>query len=310
MAVTSDPFDSTELAAMIPEVWTPIVMEEMFAKTCAANFITDLSPYAQEGGDIFHVPDVFTNSFTAQSQSTQGAEITTDAPAQADVTLTVNTHKYIAYLLGDKDMKQLSRSYDFNGVYARKAGKTLADDLEDAIFALWSGLSTNSSGDTATVLTDLEIRTAISKLAQGNFDLKECGFFIHPATWWEQLCGIQKYYDISQYGPGTVGGLVREGNIGPMDSSRGLAGQLYGIPVYTSTNVVTALQTRRNLLLHKGCFGFAVQTISGGNRVRVQSDYLVQNIAMLTVLDILYGVVELRDAAGVVVNSNSSAGQA
>jgi len=306
MAVTTDPFDSTELAAMIPEVWTPIVLEELFAKTVFANFLMDLSPYASEG-DIFHVPGVFTNSFSVQTQSTQGGEITTDAPAQTDITLTVDAHKYIAYLIGDKDAKQLSKTYDFNTVYAKKAGASLADALEDSLAALWSGLATNSVGDTATVLTDIEIRQAIEKLASGNFDLSEAAWFMHPYVFWTQVAAVQKYYDASQIGlTGDGRGLTKSGNFGPMNVARGLMGQLYGIPLFTTTNVVGALQTYRNMLLHKSAFGFALQT-SNGQKIRIQSDYLLQNIGNLTVVDILYGVVELRDAAGVVVNANTTA---
>jgi len=303
MAVTTDPFVAADLAAMIPEVWTPIVLEELFAKTVAANFFTDLSPYAMEGGDIFHVPDVFTNSFTVQSQATQGAEITTAGPAQVDVTLTINTHKYIAHLIGDKDKQQLSRTYDFNAIYAKKTGSALADALEDDLLGLWSGLTTNSIGDTATLLNDAEVRQAVEKLATANFDLRECGWFIHPYVYWVQLGAVQKYYDMSQ--AGGTGTFVREGNFGPMDVSRGLRGHLYGIPIYESSNVVSGLLTFRNLLAHKTAFGFAVQT-PGGEKVRIQTDNLVQNIAMLTVVDILYGVVELRDAAAVVVNASTS----
>ena len=308
MAVTTDPFTATDLTAMIPEVWTPITLEELFAKTVFANFITDLTEYAQDGGDTFHVPDVFTNSFSAQTQSTQGAEVTTASPADGDVTLAINTHKYIAFIVGDKDMRQLAKMYSFNEVYGKKAGGTLANALEADIAALWSGLSTNSSGDTATVLTDLEIRTAINALATGNFDLRETGWFFHPTVFWNQIAAVQKYYDASQIG--LLGmeakGLTKTGNFGPMDASRGLNGHIYGIPVYLTTNVVSGLQTYRNLLLHKECLGFATQT-PGGSKVRTQSDYLLQNIGMLTVLDIIYGVVELRDGAGVVVNANTTA---
>lgn len=307
MALSTDPFDATELAAMIPEMWTDIVLEELFAKTVFANFVTDLSAFATDGGDIFHVPDVYTNSFSVQTQSTQGAEITTDAPAQVDVTLTIDLHKYIAYLIGDKDAKQLWGSYDFNGVYAKKAGKTLANALEASLAALWSGLSTNTVGDTATVLTDLEIRTSINKLDALNYDLSECAWFMHPFVFWTQVAAVQKYYDASQVGlTGNGKGLTKSGNFGEMDVSRGLKGMLYGIPLFASTNVVGALQTYRNLLLHKSAFGFGLQT-AGGKEVRVQSDYLLQNIGNLTVVDILYGVIELRDAAGVLVNASSTA---
>lgn len=307
MAVTTDAFVAADLAAMIPEVWTPIVLEQLFAKTCAANFFTDLSMYATQGGDIFHVPDVYTNAFTVNTQSTQGAEVTTAGPAQVDVTLTIDTHKYIAHIIGDKDAQQLSSMYDFNGIYARKTGSQLADELEDSIFNLWSGLSTNSVGDTATVLTDLEIRQSIEKLATANFDLGECGWFIHPYVYWTQVLAIQKYYDASMIGlTGSGNGLTKSGNFGEMNKERGLQGSLYGIPIYVSSNVVSGLLTYRNLLAHKSAFGFALQT-PGGSKVRVQAKNRMENLGFLTVTDILYGVVELRDAAAVVVNASTTA---
>lgn len=306
MALTSDPFDSTELAAYIGEVWTPLVLEEYFAKAVAANFFTDLTPFAQAGGDIFHVPGVFTNAFSVQSQSTQGAEVTTDAPAADDITLTVSNHKYVATLLGDKDQVQVMNMYNINEVYAKKAGGTLLEDLEDALFALWAGLTTNSVGDTATVLSDAEIRQSIEKLATADFSLDECAWFVHPYVYWNQLLAVQKYYDASQAGwRGGQGTVVPEGNFAMADPSRDLRGMLYGIPMYTSSRVVSGLQTYRNLLAHKTAFGFAHQT-PGGNRLRVRAADWLENLGMLTVIDTIYGVVEMRDDAAVVVNASSA----
>lgn len=92
MAITDDAFDSTELAGFIAETWPGMVLEELFAPAVAANFFTDLSSLGN-GHDIIHIPDIFTNAFSGQTQATQGAEVTTEAPAQTDTTLTINTHK-------------------------------------------------------------------------------------------------------------------------------------------------------------------------------------------------------------------------
>lgn len=309
MAVTTDPFTGTDLAAFISETWTPIVNEELFAKTVFANFVTDLTPYASES-DIFHVPNAFTNSFTVQTQSTQGAEITTESPAQTDTTLTIDTHKYVATLIGDKDAAQLAKIYDYNGVYARKSGRSVADALEDSLAALWSGLSTNSVGDTATSLTDLELRQSIEKLASGNFPLDECAWFFHTYVYWTQIAALVRLY-YGGFQATTYATPATMGNFGPMDASRGLQGSIYGIPVFTSTNVVSGLLTYRNLLLHKSCFGFATQQLpnNGGSatpRVQVRADYLLQNLGLLTISSILYGTAELRDAGGVVVNASTT----
>lgn len=313
--VTTDPFTSTDLATVIPIVWPSMVLEEMFAKAIGAKFFTDLTEWMREQGDTARVPDVYSNTFTKQSQSTQGAEVTTGSPAQNTVTLSVNTHDYVAFIIGDKDARQLLRSFDFNSVYVRKAAGVLRHDLEDALFGLWSGLSTNVVGDTATVLSDAEIRTGIEDLEALNFDTLdgETAFFFHPYTFYIQLGAVAKYYDQSQRGPNSAAGFVATGQFGNAASNVGLRGTLYGIPAYVSSRIVSGLQTYRNLLARKEAFGFATQyqtsplsSTSEEGRVRAQTSYELRNLGWLTVVDIIFGVVELRDQAAVVLNGSSA----
>jgi len=306
MAVTTDPNTATDLQYTIPEFWLPIVQEELFAKTIAANWFKDLTSYIPRGADIANIPEVFTNSFTANTQTTQGAEITTESVAQGNVQLSINTHSYIAYLIGDKDAVQLLSSFDFQATYARKAAGTLRDGLEDALLGLWSGLTTNSVGDTATYLTDVEIRTAIEKLDTANFELEDIAWFLHPETYWTQVAAIQKYYDAAMRGMNPS--ITVNGNFGEMNKQRSLRGILYGFPIFVSSNVVSGLLTHRNLLAHRDAFCFANQTpgATGSNNVRIQAKYMLENLGTLAVVDILYGVKELRDAAAVVVNASNA----
>lgn len=312
-AVTSDPFTNTDLAAMISERWAPIVNEPNFPKAVLANFFVNLSEFMDENSDICHVPNIYTNllgnSGAARTQSTQGAEITTDSPAQVDTTLTVNTHAYLAWIIGDKDLKQLVKNYGLNEKYAMEAKNILIQTLEDALAALWSSLTVNTVGDTATLLSDAEIITAIYTLDNLNYDLEECAFFLHPFVFWRQLGSVAKYYQ--QYSSNL--NFILNGSFGPMDKSRGLKGALYGIPVYTTTRIVSALQTFRNLFAHRSALGFAIQTPGvknedgTGGQVRVQMEYQLRNLGMLTVVDMLYGVAVLRDEAAVLLNANNVA---
>ena len=318
MAVTSDPFTGGDLAGMIGEKWTPMILEQLFAKTVAANFFTDISQYATEGADIFHIPGVFTNAFSLQTQSTQGAEVTTAGPADDDVTITVNTHNYIAFIIGDKDAKQILSMYDANAVYTKKAAGVLATALEDALFGLWSSV-TVTVGDTATVLSDAEIRTGIETLDAANFDVLDgdTAFFFHPYVYWIQLGANQKYYDTSIRGPMTQVGMVGSGVMGSQVASipMGLRGQIYGIPIFVSSRVVSGLLTYRNLLARRDAFGFAVQTLTNPNapsyssvgaKVRAQSEYQLRNLGWLTVVDIIFGVAVLRADAAVVLNASTA----
>lgn len=303
--VTTDPFTATDLAAVISETWTTIVNQKTFNDTVLANFITDLSSFATEGSDIFHVPNLYTNALTVSSQSTQGAEITTASPAQTDTTLTINTHKYVAFIIGDKDLVQVAAKYDVMAMYAEEARNLLAEALEQDIAALWSSLSTNLIGDTATVLSDAEIRTGLYTMENLKYRLTDCAFFFHPYVYWIQLHAVTKYYQQYSVGPTTIEGPVRTGNFGIAGYAQNYKGVLYGVPVYTTTNIVSGLQTYRNLLLHKRAFGFAVQNQSG-NRIRVQVENAIRNLGMLAVIDLKYGTAVLREEAGILLNASST----
>ena len=315
MAVTTDPATDVDLSSMIGEVWTPMILEEMFSKSVAANFFTDISSYCTGGGDIFHIPGMFTNSFSVSTQLTQGAEITTQFGEDDDSYITVDTHNYIAFILGDKDVKQILSMYDANALYTKKAANTLRIALEDALFGLWSSVTT-AVGDTATVLSDAEIRVGIETVEAANFDVdSDIAFFFHPYTYWIQLGSVSKYYDQGSRGPLTTAGMVATGGLGEGMPTMGFKGTLYGIPVYTSSRVVSGLQTYRNLLAKKELFGYAVQTQTNPNtstyavegaKVRVQSEYQLRNLGWLTVVDIIFGVKVLRPTAGVVLNGSSA----
>ncbi len=302
-------YTAADVAAMTPAIWTPIVNEPNFPKAVLSNFFTDLSEFAQDGGSVFHVPNIYTNLFTVSTQTNEGDGVIDQSPAVVDTTLTVNLHKYIAWIIGDMTMKQLARSYKLNEKYAREAKNLLVQAVEDSLAALWSSLSTNVVGDTATALSDAEIRDAINLLENLNFDMSMTAFFFHPTVYWTQLAGIAKYY--SQYLSNL--NIIRTGNFGPGDATRGFRGVLYDQPIYVTTAIVSGLQTFRNLFAHPSAFGFAFQTPgvgsgeTNGGRFRVQADYLLQNLGMLTVVDTIYGVAVLRENAAVVLNANNTA---
>ena len=305
-AVTTDPFTATDLAAMISETWTTIVNNKTFDDTVFANFVTDLSSFATSGSDIFHVPNIYTNALTVSTQSTEGAEITTASPADVDTTLTINTHKYVAFLIGDKDFVQIASKYDVMAEYGTQARKLLAEALETDIAALWSGLTTNAIGDTATVLSDAEIRQGLYAMENGKYRLVECAFFFHPYIFWEQLHAVTKYYQQYSVGPSGAMGPVRTGNFSQDGYVLNQKGFLYGVPVYTTTVIASGLQTYRNLLLHKSAFGFAVQTVGNAGMVRANITHENRNIGYLAVFDIIYGVAVLREPAAVLLNGSST----
>lgn len=304
-------FTAADVAASTPEIWGDFMLTPKFPKAVLANFFTDLSYLVPDAGDTIHVPNLYTNIFSASTQTNEGDGVVDQSPAQVDVTLSIATHIYIAWIFGDMTIRQLAHSDKLNRLYADQAMNVLMVALENSLAALWSSITTNVVGDTVTVLSDAEIRDAINALDSGNFDLSTTAFFFHPFVFWTQLGGISKYY--SQYSSSF--NFIRDGVFGKGDASRGLRGILYDQPCYVTTCIVSGLQTYRNLFAAPEAFGYARMTpgvmSDGGGHVesgiRVQADYLLQNLGMLTVADSIYGVAVLRETAAVLVNANSTA---
>ena len=255
-----------------------------------------------------HIPDAFTNSLTIQTAAGtyDAAEITTTSATSVEGTLTVDTHKYVATIWGDFDAKQIFGSYDISAIYNRQSVGLLGDALEASIFGLQSSVSTNTVNDTASVVNDTDLRLAIEKLESANVPRDEIAWFFHPYTYYAQILAVQKYYDASQAGWQGESGPTISGNFGnTAASAMSRKGTLFGIPLFTSSNVVNTLLATKNLLAHNTAFTFATQT-AGGGRIRVQGQNMIDRLGFLTVWDIAYGVAETREAAATLINGSNA----
>ena len=76
----------------------------------------------------------------------------------------------------------------------------------------------------------------------------------------------------------------------------GLIGDLYGIPIYVSTNSPTNNSARACLLAHKSAMVMVEQM-----GIRTQTQYKQEFLGDLFTADTIYGTGELRNDAGVVI---------
>ena len=248
------------------------------------------------GGDVLYTPTIAAmsaNSKTAQST------VTIQAANQSKVTLTVQTHKEVSFVIEDIDAARVKKSYTLMDSFARNAGFEVAEELEVAIFALFAGFS-NSVGASTTNLADSDILNAIATMEANKVPgvhTGEVAFFSHPYTFWRQVQALDKFSL-------AVNSPVND------PTAKKPAGSLYGIPVYTSPNIqyVTSTTGRVNALAHRDAIHFATLSLGtggskgsmvGSNGVRVQANYLPEYLGTLVTADIVYGVVENRDSAGV-----------
>ena len=287
----------TSLDSFIPEVWGSKINEFFRAKLVAAPFFTDRSDEVSMGGDVLYTPSITELTATAKSNATA---VNLVSPTDPKVTLTVNQWFESSFAIEDAQAAQVMRSYTVQERYAKSAAFAIAKKLDGAITALFSGFS-NSVGSSTTNLADSDIRSAISILESANVDSSECAFFVHPAVFWKQIQNIDKFSL-------AINSPVND------PTAKKPAGLLYGLPVYQTTQITNVSGTtgRNNALAHPDSIHWATSPLGAGGSmgamvgaggVRVQSNYIPEYLSTVTTADILYGVIENRDNAGVRVLS-------
>ena len=295
--VDSNIYTRTDLANVIPAVWGQRYNDYFKDGLEAGKFFTDRSSELANGGDVLYTP-----SYSAMSSSAKATQSTVTL-TQADptkVTLTVQTHREISFMIEDIDAARVKSSYVVMDAQARDAGHEIAASLESAILALFSGF-TGTVGASTTALADSDILSAISQLETNKVPVYsgQVAFFMHPAVFWTQVQAIDKF------------SLAVNS---PVNDPTALKpkGMLYGIPVYTSPYIsyVSSTTGRYNALAHKDAIHFATLALGkGGSKgsmtgtsgVRVQANYVPEYLATLVTADIVYGVCENRNEAGITI---------
>lgn len=287
MALGTGHFTDTDLDVFIPEVWSDKINDYFKANLVAANFFLDMSSELAGGGDVIHIPNL---SAMSAATKTNGSQVTLSSPTETDIDLTVDTWEEVSFLIEDREALQVKRSYGLQERYAKNAAYEMAEQLERAIFALFSGFS-QSVGASTTDLADSEIRRAIQYLDDANVPETERAFFISPAVFWGDVQNLDKFA-LAQNSP------VND------PTSRKPKASLYGIPVYVTSLIpnVSGSSGYYNFLGHKEAIAWASANPRGASSpssVRVQSNYIPEYLGTLVTADMLYGVVENRDNAGV-----------
>lgn len=291
---------STTLASNIPLIWGEKINEFFKLKLMIADFFTDRSSELSGGGSALYTPNL--TEFTAAAKSNATA-VTLNNATDTKVTLTVDQWYEVSFAIEDREAAQVKHSYYLQERYAQGAGYTIAKKLEVALAELFDNFST-AVGASTTALADSEIRAAIAALEGVGIDTtSDVAFFVHPNVFWKQIQNLDKF------------SLAVNSPVNDPTAKRPSA-TLYGIPVYVSANIqyISGTVGRSSALAHKDALHFATSplgsggSLSGGSMtgkygVRVQSNYIPEYLATLTTADLLYGVVENRDNAGVWIKS-------
>ena len=300
MALGTDGFSTADLTVDIPLVWGQSINDYFRYNLSLASFFIDRSEELMDGGSTIYTPNI---SALSTNVKTQGSEVTLSSPTYTKQTLTVSTWKESSFVIEDREMAQLKKSYYLQEKIAKGGAWEVAGDLDDTIAALFSGFST-SFGASSTNLADSDLLAGIATLENAGVPgvyTGDVAFIFHPNTFYRQIGSIDKmtlWQNTSTEEP-----RVKQ----PTRS-------LYSIPVIVTPAVPTSLGSRLNVLAHKDAIHWARLSLPvkaksgfvGSEGVRVQQSYVHEYLGDLVTIDLCYGAVENRDEAAVLLKSHAT----
>jgi N4-gp56 family major capsid protein len=301
----------------IPEIWSDEIVAAYKKNLVLANLVMKMN-FKGKKGDLVHIPAPTRGNASAKTATDA---VTLIAATESEVQVSINKHYEYSRLIEDiveaqalNSMRQfytadagyaLSRQVDTDLIQLGRSanGGTAGSARYDAGFIGGDGTTTfdytaNTNTGNASALTDSAIRRTIQRLDDNDTPMDN-RFFIIPPSSRNTLMGLARYTEQAFVGDGNA---IRNGEIG----------NLYGIPVFTSSNADSASATaafptsgsaiaRVCLMGHKDSMVLVEQI-----GIRSQIQYKQEYLATLFTSDTLYGVAALRNAASVGAAKSSS----
>lgn len=310
MALGTDGFtggNGGDLTVDIPLLWGSKINDYFRYNLSLAAFFIDRSDELVDGGAAIYTPNLSALSTNAKTVNSQ---VTLSSPTYTNVTLTVSTWRESSFVIEDREAAQVKKSYYIQDKIASGAAWEVAQDLEDAIAALFTGITTNVVGLGTANVADSSLLAAISLLETAGVPVYggDTAFIFHPNTFYRQIGNIDKM-------------TLWQNTQTELPRTKAPTRSLYSIPVIVSpavpvgTGAVGDNGARLNLLAHKDTFHWARLSLPvkaekgmvGTEGVRVQQSYVHEYLGELVTVDLCYGVVENRDDSAVKIRSHSVA---
>lgn len=292
---------TTTSAKFIPDLWSDDIAARFKKNTVMGNLVTNWD-HTGKPGAVVHVPSPLRSSAT-NIFGAQGQALTFTAPTEGEFTITINQHWATPKQIPDIVEKQNLSSYRSFITKDMAYSLTLAVDsylwatarllrgaTADAGAVIGGDGKTTWNPATAgngTALSDAGIRQMIQTLDDIDVPGTE-RFLVIPPVEKNRLLGNARFTEQSFVGDAGMGNSIRTG----------IVGNVYGIPVYVSTNspsVAAANGTtfyRNVLLAHKDSIILATQIAP-----RVQSQYKVEFLSDVMVADVAFGAGIVRTEA-------------
>ena len=295
MALGTNNVTVTTAATFIPEVWSDEIIAAYKKSLVAANLIKKMN-FKGTKGDTVHIPAPTRGDASAKAASPQ---VTLIAATEGEKTVSINQHWEYSRLI--EDIVEAQALTSLRQFYTDDAGYALGKKVDSTIIQLgrkanggdgtagYTGAYSGADGTTAYTgtagaLTDAAIRRTIQRLDDNDVPM-DGRFLIVPPSTRNTLMGIARFTEQAFVGETGASNTIRNGEVG----------NVYGIPVFVTTNADTATDGDRICLLAHKEFAVLVEQMG----VRTQTQYKQEWLANLFTADVLFGCDELRDYSAV-----------
>ena len=298
----------------VPEIWSDEIVAAYKKNLVLANLVMKMN-FRGKKGDVIHIPAPTRGSASAKAATDA---VTLIAASDTDVQVSINKHYEYSRLIEDiaevqallnsmrqfytadagyalarrvdTDLVQLGRA--FNGATVGTDDYATSNTTTKAFIGSNGTTAYNSTSSNAAALTDAAIRRTIQRLDDNDTPM-DGRFFVIPPSSRNTLMGLARYTEQAFVGDGNA---IRNGEIG----------NLYGIPVFVSSNADTgagnSTTDRICLMGHRDSMVLVEQVA-----VRSQTQYKQEYLGTLFTADTIYGVKAMRTAATVGAALSSSA---
>jgi N4-gp56 family major capsid protein len=307
----------TTEAAFIPELWSDEIIASYEKSLVLANLIKKISMKGKKG-DTLHVPKPV--RMVAPVAKVKDQAVTVVTSTATDLAIEINQHFELSFMI--EDIAETQALSSMRRFYTEDAGYGMAKHVDTALFncavaldiagspttaelaqdptvpANWVSANTTfmtasgaltafTAAGTPTALTEHHLRAGLQKLDDNDVPMSG-RFWVIPPSAVNAIRGINNY-NSSDF-------------VNFKQTSTGEIGNLYGVPIYVSTNVpavttTAPTATRMSLLAHRDCYVLAEQI-----GVRTQSQYKQEHLSTLLTCDRLYGRQVYRKENAIVIS--------
>jgi hypothetical protein len=263
----------TTAAKMIAEKWTRKIEKPFYNALYFADLVTRRDELVSDGGNKIHIP--FLSTYNARDK-VAGTAVTFDANTETEILLTINKHKYLAFLI--EDIVKVQSNYNLQEAYRGAQNEAITRAIDADLAGLYASAGTTvAAGATAT---DAHMLSVAQALDLANVPQTDRGGIV-AAKVMSDFRNINKYVAYDQ-----------TGQTGRAVASNPLIPRIYGMDLYMSNNVVDDATNTHSLFFHKSAMSLAIQ-LKPTYKMEDSVDY----IGLKAVLHSIYGVAVERPTA-------------